>query len=271
MKCFFINLDQAQDRRQALEQNFARFAPADWTLERFSAVDTQTAQARKITGSLRPTEIACGISHLDLMRVKRQEAAPFLILEDDALFGPHSCKTLSEAAARLEQQETWDILFPDLCIVQIGLMAELLALRRQLMREGQFRLLDPSRWAFSSATSYVLHPRAIPKILSAQPKDWTLPYDLLLRQLVQQGRLRARCIFPFALSLEETSNNSTITPGDETRTGFIWYLFRRMIWRDGNFEEHLADVENVSQGLSAETWAHARLWAAMADPSFLPK
>jgi hypothetical protein len=116
-----------------------------------------------------------------------------------------------------------------------------------------------------------LHPRAIPKILSAQPKDWTVPYDLLLRQLVQEGRLRARCIFPFALSLEETSNASTITPGGETRTGFIWYLFRRMIWRDGNYEQHLADVDFVSQGVSAETWAYARLWAAMADPSFRPK
>ena len=271
MKCFFINLDQAKARRQALEQNFARFAAQDWTLERFSAVDTQAIQTRKITGRLRPTEMACGTSHLDLMRAKRNEAAPFLILEDDALFGPHSCNALSEAVARLEQQDSWDILFPDLCIVQIGVMAELLTLRRELMREGQFRLLDPSRWAFSSATSYILHPRAIPKILSAQPQEWTLPYDLLLRQLVQQGRLRARCIFPFALSLEDTSNMSTITPGDETRTGFIWYLFRRMIWRDGNFEQHLADIESVSQGLSPETWAYARLWAAMADPTFVPK
>jgi GR25 family glycosyltransferase involved in LPS biosynthesis len=211
MKCFFINLDQAKERRLALEQNFARFALPHWSLERFAAVDTQAVQARKITGHLRPTEMACGVSHLDLIRAKRSEPAPFLILEDDALFGPHSCKSLSEAVDRLEQQDTWDILFPDLCIVQIGVMADLLALRRELMREGQFRLLDPSRWAFSSATSYILHPRAIPKILSAEPKNWTLPYDLLLRQLVQQGRLRARCIFPFALSLEETSNRSTIT------------------------------------------------------------
>ena len=271
MKCFYINLDQAKDRRHALEQNFARFTPADWTLERFAAVDTQAVQDRKISGQLRPTEIACGTSHLDLMRAKREESAPFLILEDDALFGPHSCKTISDAVALLEQNEKWDILFPDLCIAQIAVMADLLALRRQLVGVEQFRLLDPSRWAFSSATSYILHPRAIPKILSAQPKDWTVPYDLLLRQLVQEGRLRARCIFPFALSLEETSNASTITPGDETRTGFIWYLFRRMIWRDGNYEQHLADVDMVSQGVSAETWAYARLWAAMADPSFRPK
>jgi hypothetical protein len=44
-----------------------------------------------------------------------------------------------------------------------------------------------------------------------------------------------------------------------------------MIWRDGNVEDHLSDVDHVTQGLSAETWAHARLWAAMADPSFRPK
>ena len=271
MKCFYINLDEAKERRLSLEQNFDRFAPSDWSLQRFPAVDTQAVQTRKLTGRLRPTEIACGVSHLDLMREKRTESEPFLILEDDVLFGPHSCKVISEAVALLEQKENWDVLFPDLCIAQIGVMAELLSLRRQLLREGRFRLVDPSRWAFSSATSYILHPRAIPKILSAQPRDWTLPYDLLLRQLVQEGRLRARCIFPFALSLEETSNASTITPGDETRTGFIWYLFRRMIWRDGHFEQHLGDVENVSQGVSAETWAHARLWAAIADPSFRPK
>ncbi|MEN9707608.1 MAG: hypothetical protein RIQ68_16 [Pseudomonadota bacterium] len=271
MKCFYINLDQAEARRQVLEQNFARFAPPDWSLERFAAVDAQAVQARNITGQLRASEIACGLSHLDLMRQKREERAPFLILEDDALFGAHSCKTISDSVALLAQQDTWDILFPDLCIVQIGVMAELLTLRRQLVREGKFRLLDPARWAFSSSTSYILHPRAIPKILSAQPKNWTLPYDLLLRQLVQEGRLRARCIFPFALSLEETSNASTITPGADTRTGFIWYLFRRMIWRDGDYQQHLADVDMVSQSVNAETWAYARLWAAMADPGFLPK
>ena len=271
MKCFFINLDQAKDRRLALTQNFERFALPDWSLQRFAAIDTQAVEKRKITGHLRPTEIACGVSHLDLMREKRTESAPFLILEDDALFGPNSCKAMADAVDFLEQKEPWDILFPDLCIAQIGVMAELLSLRRQLMDNAQIRLLDPGRWAFSSATSYILHARAIPKILSAQPKDWTLPYDLLLRQLVQEGRLRARCIFPFALSLQETSNASTITPGDETRTGFIWYLFRRMIWRDGDFEQHLTDLESVSHGLSAETWAYARLWAAMADPSFIPK
>ena len=271
MKAFFINLETAKQRRVFLEENFKRHAPADWRLERFPALDTQVVAQRQILSPLRPTEVACALSHFALIRAQRALTEPFLILEDDALFGPHSCNTLQDSVEWLNRHEEWDILFPDLCIAQIGIMADLLALRRQFMQEGRTHLLNPRGWAFSSATSYILHPRAIPKILSSEPRDWNVPYDLLLRNLVQSGRLHARCIFPFALSLEETSNASTITPGEETRTGHIWYLFRRMIWRDGDYEPHLAEIEALSQGLSAETWAYARLWAAMADPSFVPK
>ena len=271
MKCFFINLEASRERREALVDNFTRFTPSDWSLERFAAVDAAGVQARKIIGSLRPSAIACGLSHLELMREKRNETSPFLMLEDDALFGPHSCTMIREAIDLLEREGPWDILFPDLCITQMGVMADLLALRRKLMQEGGVRLLNPMRWAFASSTSYILHPRAIPKILSAEPKEWNVPYDLLLRHLVQEGRLRARCIFPFALSLEENSNASTISSDAELRTVYIWYLFRRMIWRDGHFAHHIAETENLAQGLSAETLAYARLWAAMADPSFVPK
>lgn len=272
MKCFFINLETAIKRRQSLEANFARHAGQGWSLERFPAIDTQIVSARHLKGQLRASEMACALSHFELMRQKREEREPFLILEDDALFGPNSCKTMRDSVDWLNQRDDWDILFPDLCISHIGVMADLLVLRRHLMAKGHTRLLDPRGLAFSSATSYILHPRAIPKILSATPKgEWNVPYDLILRQLVQEGRLRARYIFPFALSLEETSNTSTITPGDETRTGFIWYLFRRMVWRDGHYEQHIADTQMVSQNLDPETWAYARLWAAMADPSFVPK
>ena len=271
MKCFYINLESAVKRRQSLEANFARFAPDDWSLERFAAFDTAAVSARKLAGALRPSEIACALSHFEVLQAKRNETTPFLVLEDDALFGPNSCKTMRDCVDWLDAHGDWDIVFPDLCIAQIGIMADLLFLRRQLIAQGKTRLLDPRGLAFSSATSYILHPRAIPKILSARPVTWNVPYDLLLRQLVNEGRLRARYIFPFALSLEETSNASTITPGDETRTGYVWYLFRRMIWRDGDYTQHLAETEMVSQGLEAETWAHARLWAAMADPAFKPK
>ncbi len=271
MKCIFINLDAASDRRAAVERNFLTFVPSDWHLERFRAVDVAGVTDRKVCGALSPKEIACALSHMDVIRQQQGTAEPCLILEDDVLFGPHSCGTMRDSIAFLEAQGEWDILFPDLCIAQIGMMADLLALRRILMAQGRSRLLDPRGLAFSSATSYILHPRAVTKILGAEPTQWNVPYDLFLRQLVQEGRLRARYIFPFALSLEETSNVSTIQPGSYARTGYIWYLFRRMIWRDGNFEDHLSEIEDLMQTLSAETLAHAHLWAAMADPSFRPK
>ena len=271
MKCLFINLESAADRRAALERNFAAHAPASWSLERFSAVDVTEVQRRQLTGRLRATEIACAASHFELVHQQKETRVPFLILEDDVLFGPHSCETLQHSVDWLNAREDWDILFPDLCIVQIGAMAEMLALRRQLMAQGQTHLLDPRGLAFSSATSYILHPRAVPKILARQPANWDVPYDLLLRQWVQQNVLRARYIFPFALSLEDTSNASTIQPGSDARTGYIWYLFRRMIWRDGDFSQHLAELEEISADLSPESLAYGRLWAAMADPSFRPK
>ncbi len=53
---------------------------------------------------------------------------------------------------------------------------------------------------FAGATSYVVNPKSVPKLLEIYNGEWDrgpgLPIDILMRQEVHAGRLRADCAFP---------------------------------------------------------------------------
>lgn len=273
MKCFYINLDAARDRRATIEADFARHMPGHWELTRFPAIDVKQVAARGAKGRLRPAEIACFMSHLDVIAKISRQSTPALVLEDDACFGPHSATTIENCVRHLELSGEWDALFADVGVVQIGAMAELVISRRTLIARGQTRLIDLKGLPFMGANAYVLHPRGAKKIAAAAQaiRSWDVPYDLFLRQLINASQLSGRAIFPFATSVSDHFARSAIQPEGAARTDLIWNLFRQMVWRDGAVEPHLGSISDLSKDLTMESKAYAILWAAMADPSFQPK
>ena len=96
MRCFYINLDAAAQRRDLLEKNFAQHRGNDWTLTRIAAVDADYVIANGIGGSSTSTEKACFLSHKKAIRESMTIDEPVLILEDDAVFGENTCKIIDQ-------------------------------------------------------------------------------------------------------------------------------------------------------------------------------
>lgn len=270
MKCFCLNFENSAELWPLVKADFARLAPSSWQLERILAVGSREALRRRIPGDLPAEEKARFLSHVDLLEEHAGAPAPFAIMEDDILIGPNSCLTITNSVAFIDRGVEWDILFTDLCITQIGQMADMAGLRRQLMTAGRTRLLDPKGTQFSSSTAYIVHPRAIPKILAATKEQggFDLAYDVFLRNLVNAGRLNARFIFPFATSVRDKAGVENAAASDEARAEIVLSTYRRMAWRDGSVEPLLPQLADISKTLDVEAKAFAILWAAMADPSF---
>jgi GR25 family glycosyltransferase involved in LPS biosynthesis len=271
MNCYCISFEHSAELWPLVKADFARLAPSTWALERILALGARETQRRRISGALDPKEKARFLSHIDLLSEAPVDA-PFAIFEDDVLLGANSCLTIDNSISYLNRGFEWDVLYLDLCLNQIGPMADMAVLRRQLLSAGRTRLLDPKGVNFSSATAYIVHPRGVSKILAAsrEQAEFDVPYDLFLRNLVNGGQLNARYIFPFATSLREKQSTSEIV-SDEARAERVLSIYRRMAWRDSSVEQLLPQLAEISKDLDVESKAFAILWAAMADPSFRPR
>jgi GR25 family glycosyltransferase involved in LPS biosynthesis len=271
MNCYCISFEHSAELWPLVKADFARLAPSTWALERILALGARETQRRRISGALDPKEKARFLSHIDLLS-EAPVNAPFAIFEDDVLLGANSCLTTTNSISYLNRGLEWDILYLDICMSQIGTMADMAVLRRQLMSAGRTRLLDPKGTNFSSVTAYIVHPRGVSKILAAwrEQTDYDVPYDLFLRNLVNAGQLNARYVFPFATSVREKPS-PTDDASKEARAELVLSIYRRMAWRDSSVDHLLPKLAEISKHLDVESKAFAILWAAMADPSFRPR
>lgn len=78
MKCHYINLDTATERRATLEANFARCGRPDWSLHRFSALDQATVQELGVPGTRSWREKGCFLSHRSVIEEQADDGQPFM-------------------------------------------------------------------------------------------------------------------------------------------------------------------------------------------------
>ena len=270
MRCFFINLDRLTQRREALERSFVAAAPPTWTLQRVTAIDAEAIRENKIEGTLGPAEKACYLSHAKLIEVNLGGDEPIFILEDDAVFGRKTCHIVDLALKNEAQKLDWDLIYTDVGVTSVGVMADLVRRKRRLAAQKQVEVISLKTLPFFAATAYIVNPKSLSKLhrLLSGSTAINIPYDLMLRKLVQEGRLNAYVLFPFLTSVSDHADASSIQPMETARTELVWNLFRRFIWLEGDFSRHKAVLSAVSHGLSEESWAYAALWAYMIDPSY---
>ena len=134
MRCVYINLAQALERRESLEKNFYSLAPDNWSIERFNAIDKDFVFETKTSGKLRPGAKACFMSHAKVIRESKNADGHILILEDDAQFGPSSFSVI-DSFIREDSHPQWDILFTDVGIPSPSVMIDLLKARRELEKK----------------------------------------------------------------------------------------------------------------------------------------
>ena len=193
-----------------------------------------------------------------------------MILEDDVLFGKHSCKTIEGAVASIPVTG-WDLIFTDVCITNIHSMIELLELRRSLVANQQTAVLDIKPLMFAGATAYVINRGSKAKVLDlldrADPLD--VPYDLYLRERIRRSEINARVLFPFATSLSVLAESSSIQQSDGSVADLVWNAFRRLVWSERDIEQAVRPLEGIEhEYFDSETTAVSRILAAQLSPRY---
>ena len=271
MDCFYINLDNATKRRLSLEENFNSYKSENWRLMRFPAITATEVEERGVPGRIRSAEKACLLSHKEIIRRNINYQNSFMILEDDATFGNNTVRIIERVLSEFNNS-SWDIIFTDVGIPDIGAMSKLLHLRRSL-NEKYAKVINLNELPFFGSTAYIVCTKSAQKIYNLLNDETVLdaPYDLFLRKLIYEKKMNAGVIFPFATSVSDDSEISDIQLPSTQKTDLIWNLFRKIVWTSGSFVNYNTLLEEIDNTNDRESRAFGIIWAAMVDPKFVPK
>jgi GR25 family glycosyltransferase involved in LPS biosynthesis len=271
MKCIYINLERAATRRAQIEANWAEYGGSGWQLERFPAIDARYIEENGIPGGLRPGEKACFFSHSAIIEMNRGATAPVFIMEDDMVLGKNTAATVNNFLSMCDSYD-WDIAYTDVCIPLPQTMLDLVKLRHELSNSGEVRLLDVKDFPFAGATAYIVNHRSLDKVagLLAQEEELNYPYDLVLRTLIYERKLKGLVFFPFVTSLSDESNVSQIQ--ESVSTDVIWNGFRKLMWIDRDLRKVLPSIEQIDRELcDDESRLLGVLFAGMLAKSYTEK
>ena len=272
VKCFFINLDRATSRRETIQRTFSSLKPRDLRLERFAAIDVAHVREKNVQGKLTEVEKACFLSHSTIVKANTKQNENVWILEDDQTFSAKTFGLVSNFFETKSQDLEWDLMYTDVGISSIGVMADLFRYRRDLMRKNSIECLNLQKMPFFGATSYIINRKSIAKIASfMEETTLDIPYDLLLRKLIYEGKLNGFVTFPFLTTDSDEAANSSIQKSEFAQTDLIWSLFRRLTWLDGDSFDPTPLLNGIWSGLDKRSQLYGVLWAAMADPGFKTK
>ncbi len=224
---YFLNLDRAVDRRRAMEDQLTAFNLGH-VYTRYPAAlgNVLKVQAPKLSEGA----VGCFISHYQLLKSLINSPAHVHVVEDDVLFSP-STSRIVESVIQSGVLDHWDLLYTDIWIpVELDSIQDLNARLSQaatldpdgkVRSVNQFSLIDLKGRAFAATVSYLVNRRSIQKtvelLAGALAAGPALPIDLFYRQEINQGRLKAACLFPFITSVNvEQSLQTSISDRNDT-------------------------------------------------------
>lgn len=254
MKCLYINLDSATDRRRAVEASFAAANTAGWALERIPA--RTPADVAAVAGAIKPVEKACFASHRAALSA---DAEDVLIVEDDTAFSPRVFDMLPRFAASARQ---FDMIFTEVMPTDIGSMAAFTRQWPRLAAAGNFLLQDLSRVPFYGAGAYYVRGSARAKLATlidtVQPLD--RPYDIVLRDFITQGAIRACVAVPFLTTPAAGADTSSIQSAETDLREAVTHAFRRLMFADRDLSALRGEVARID---AAHDDDGARLFGAL--------
>ena len=273
MRSIYINLDRDTSRRADIEQSFTLAHAANWTLERFPAVDIKYVTDHAIPGRIAPAEKGCFLSHKHIMMQNRHQTQSFFITEDDAVFSPETHRIIEDLLQKIDGAAEWDLLFTDIGLPNIGVMVEVLKMTQDAFKKRTIDLINLEQLSsFFGSTAYVINHTSIPKILALMGDDpLNLPYDLFLRSMIHKGKINAYVTVPFITTVSDGGLSSSIQGSEHAKTDLVWNLFRKMVWLGGGDFDPTEVLNNLLGDLDPRSRQYGALWAIMCDPSFIMK
>jgi GR25 family glycosyltransferase involved in LPS biosynthesis len=222
---YYINLDRSSERRERMEAEFARYGLTD-RYSRFPAVDGTTVLR---SSPLQPGEVGAFRSHLNLLKLVSSKERCAHVLEDDVVLCDLTRPTIDTVVARGVLEE-FDLLFLD---THIGNDLSNFRVFHQMYEEAtaggdvehadQLKIIDLGETYVFGLNSFLVGPKGVASLVLSLEKEWelgpTIPVDMIVRDEIHAGRLRAGCIFPFVTAphLHSTRANTTTPLTDRNR------------------------------------------------------
>jgi len=208
---FYINLDSKPGRRAAMETELTRHGLG----EKYARFAGTEGNALKFPNphSLKDGVIGCFASHCRLLEQNRAGGRHLHVVEDDAIFAACAPQTINRmiAAGRLD---ACDILYTD---VSVPLRSDIYRMYKSMygkavtyddagaIKSVAFEVFNMKGMAYASAISYLVNRKSIGKLhdlcAAELARGPSLPVDLFYRQKVEEGALKAACLFPFVTSV----------------------------------------------------------------------
>ena len=256
-----------------MEASFRAHAAPPWRLTRLEAVDASIDALP--AGRIRPGEKACILSHRKAIDAALRVDGPSLVVEDDALFGP-SLFRLAPQLRTLLDNPALDLVYTDLCMPDVHAMIDQFVMHRALVQRRELTSIELRNRAFAGATAYLVLPHAKAKLaalIDALPA-LDIPYDIQLRQWINDGRLNAVAVFPYLTTVSQHADSSQLQPEMEEVADAAWNALRRLVWIDaaqfpGDPLERLSRIE----GRIADdaTRRFTRVLDVVLSPAYKPK
>jgi GR25 family glycosyltransferase involved in LPS biosynthesis len=269
----YINLDRAEERQRALAGELRRLE-LDGVYQRFPAIDGQTIPRK---GKLTRGETAIFRSHVEA--TKRAAGSPrFLhILEDDAVLSEHLAPVVTYAISR-RLLDNFDLIFLDVGVyADLASMKSLEAIARQALEKAEsgtiapsdFRLVDLRKVKFFAASSYLVNPRSVGRLVTAYEKEWAsdtiLPLDNFMMREIGAGTIKAACILPMVTTVRADVASQS-GRDDKAITGTAFGLLRQSFYIDRNLAALTASVDAfLSETLPGKTTPQQEMLARLAS------
>jgi GR25 family glycosyltransferase involved in LPS biosynthesis len=246
---FYINLDRSRERRSHMEVQLARFQVQD-IYRRFAAADGNVLDLPN--SRLTIGEIGCFISHYMVLRQNIGCRNHIHVIEDDTVMSDVMRFAINQLTSS-DSLETYDMIF-----TSTGLFAKnIIECKRlfeatKIIRDstGQVVSCNLGSIEFSSSmNSYIVNFHSLPKILGFYEdhlhKGANTPVDLFIRTMVQQGKLRATCLFPF-ITTDLPAIESTIADRSGSSTSRLsWDIVRRSFFINRDLKELMSETQKM--------------------------
>ena len=222
---FFINLDRARQRREHMEAQLASLGISSH-YKRHPAADGRALKAAR-NSPRKPGEIGIYQSHMAILEAARGGSRAVHVMEDDIILSDLTVPVI-DVATRWRLLDHFDIVFSEIFVGRtVNLIRQFHRLYEQATAHGtltierpdQIKIIDLTNIYLYGATSYVVGPRSIGRVLAVLNDEWkkgpTIPIDTAFQFAARAGRLRLGCFFPFVTTVDFELSQASSAGRDE--------------------------------------------------------